>query len=108
MLVLLVAALVVLIGIGLAFHYSKSYLWLAAFGSWVFSFLGSFSIGLYTLVITFVLLMLAIGFSAGWIKSGLHEVLAVVAGVALWVVAINTVDDFWLFFPISAIGLLDQ
>ena len=102
------AALVTLIGIGLAVSTSRRYLWLAALGSWVFSFLGSFSIGLYTLVLTFVLLALAVGFATGWIKSSAQALVAALAGVAVWAVAIYTVDDFWLFFPISALGLLLQ
>ena len=89
------------VGIALSFGVSKSYLWVATVSSWIASFLASFSIGLYLLVVTFVLLTLATGYSARWIRHGKHLWLAVGAGVGLWLIAVSTVDDYWLFLPLS-------
>ena len=46
--------------VGLAISESRRFLWPAAFTSWLASFLGSWSFGLYTLAATFVLVALAI------------------------------------------------
>lgn len=96
-----------ILAIGLAISVSRRFLWLAAFSSWLLSLLASFSIGLYILVLTFVLLALAVGFSTGWIRSYVGEIVAVALGVVGWLLAVWLVDDYWLFFPLNAIlGLL--
>jgi len=85
----------------LAIVRSPRWYWAAALLSWIVSFLGAFSIGLLTLALTFVFLALAIGNQFDWIKTRIHGLVAVLAGVAVWVVAIATVDDYWLFFPLA-------
>ncbi len=74
--------------------------WGAALATWVFSFLGGFSIGLYTLSATFILTALAIGHSLGLIRRTQHSLLAVIGGLSVWLLLITTVDDYWLFFPL--------
>jgi hypothetical protein len=90
-----------IVAIGLAVSVSRRFLWLAALSSWLLSFLGSFSIGLYTLVITFVTLALAIGFTTGWIRGYIGELLAAASGIVSWACAVRWIDDYWLFFPLN-------
>jgi len=85
----------------LAIVHNPRWYWAAALLSWVVSFMGGFSIGLFTLVLTFVFLALALGYQFKWIKTRLHAVIATLMGMAVWAVAIATVDDAWLFFPLA-------
>jgi hypothetical protein len=94
-------AVLTVIFTGLAVSVSRHFLWPAAFTSWVFSFLGSWSIGLYTLVSTFALLTLALFHTFGWLRRPAQAVAAVTLGVVAWAVLHRTVDDYWLFFPIG-------
>ncbi len=87
--------------IGLALSRSRRHLWPAVLTSWLGSFLGSWSIGLLTLVVTFVLLAIAIADSRGWLTSSLRVGITVAVGVISWWVAINVIDDYWLFFPLG-------
>lgn len=75
----------------------------AAAGSYVFSFLSGFSIGLYTLCLTFISLLLAAGHAAGLVKSRLHSVVAATAGLLIWAACIFNIDDYWLFWPLGHI-----
>lgn len=97
-------ALVTLVAIGLTLSGSRGSLWVAALASWFLSFLGSFSIGIYTLVLTFVFLSLAVGTRVGWVETARDRIQAILVGIGLWLLAVRTVNDFWLFFPLSAIG----
>jgi len=85
----------------LAIVHNPRWYWAAALLSWVVSFMGGFSIGLFTLVLTFVFLALALGYQFKWIKTRLHAVIATLMGMGVWAVAIATVDDAWLFFPLA-------
>lgn len=67
---------------------------------YVASFLGSFSIGLYLLVVAFVSLALAVGHSLGRIKRWQHSAVAMLLGVVAWGVLVTYVDDAVLFFPL--------
>lgn len=78
---------------------SPRWLWFAGFSSWAFSFLGSFSIGLATLVLTFIFFTLATGRALGWITRVWHAVLAAMIGIGLWFISVKLVDDYWLFYP---------
>ncbi|MCH7665062.1 MAG: hypothetical protein IH936_03910 [Acidobacteria bacterium] len=78
---------------------SPRWLSLAAIASWVFSFLGSWSIGLATLVVTFIFFALAAGRALGWITRPIHAGIAMIAGVTLWFISVSLVDDYWLFYP---------
>ena len=80
-------------------------LWAAAAVSYVLAFLGSFSIGLYVLVITFVLVAVGIARAAGLARGPLHYGLAAGAGVALWALAVWRIDDAWLFLPFHVVSL---
>lgn len=86
--------------VGLAISTSRRYLWGAVVTSWIGSFLGSFSIGLLTLVATFVLLALALADLFGWLTNGVRAAIAVACGVVAWWILVRYVDDYWLFFPI--------
>jgi len=80
------------------------YYWLGALTSYIFSFLGSWSIGLYTLSITFVLLALAFSHKMGWIKSIFHSLVVIVISLLIWFLSITFIDDYWLFFPFHIFG----
>jgi hypothetical protein len=73
-------------------------LWPAVFTSWFFSFLGSWSIGIYTLSLTFVLTALALSLLAG-LHRPFHLVGAVAVGFVAWAVLHRVLDDYWLFWP---------
>lgn len=75
--------------------------WVAALAAWIFSFLASFSIGIYTLAIAYAFAALAVGHSLGWLRRTSHDVLAAACGIAVWVLLVSTVDDYWLFFPVN-------
>jgi len=73
--------------------------WWAALAAYVCSFLSGFSIGLYLLSAAFVFLCLAAGHAARLIRTRLHAVLAAALGLGLWLAAVLTIDDYWLFLP---------
>jgi len=92
---------ITLLAIILAIKISPRYYWLGAFTSYIFSFLGGFSIGLYTLSITFILFALALAHTLRWIKSPLHSFLIIFAALVIWMIMILTTDDYWLFLPFT-------
>lgn len=73
---------------------------------YIFSFLGSWSIGGYTLSVAFALWALAIGHSLKLIKKLYHSVIAVIIGLVLWGTMTKTVDDVWWFLPFSLFSWL--
>ncbi|MDF2627930.1 MAG: hypothetical protein K0R39_1761 [Symbiobacteriaceae bacterium] len=75
--------------------------WVAAGLIYLDSFLSGFSIGLYLLSLAFVTTVLALSHSLGWIKRFWHSAAAVAIGMLLWWGAVSTIDDYWLFLPIS-------
>ncbi len=75
--------------------------WGAAFATWIFSGLGVFSIGIFTLSTTFVLAALAAGHSMGLIRQFRHSLLAASGGLALWAMLLATGNVVaWLLFPV--------
>ncbi|MEW6181758.1 MAG: hypothetical protein AB1500_01085 [Bacillota bacterium] len=74
--------------------------WLAALCLYVFSCLGGFSIGLITLVFPFVFILIALGHALGRISNIRHSAIAGVIGAGLWLISFQTIDDYWLFFPV--------
>lgn len=89
-----------LVTTGLGVLRDPRWYWAAVISSWIASFLGAFSIGLYTLVITLVTLALAIGHSFGLVKRFHHALVAVVIGVVAWAALVLMVDDLILFYPL--------
>ena len=92
-----------ILAIILAIRISPQYYWLGAFTSYIISFLGGFSIGLYTLSITFIFLALALAHTMKWIKNPLHSILIILAASIIWVISALTIDDYWLFLPFMII-----
>lgn len=90
-----------LITIILAIFSNWKWYWVAGLCIYIFSFLGSWSFGGYTLCIAFVLWALAIGHSLKLIKKLYHSVIAVIIGLILWLAVINTIGYFGLFLPFS-------
>jgi len=75
--------------------------WLAGLLMYIVSFLAIWSIGLYLLVVTFVLFMLAIAHSFGWVKKGWQNIPFAIIGIILWYLSITFIDDYWLFLPFA-------
>lgn len=90
----------------LAIASKPKWYWVAGLCMYVFSFIGSWSIGGYTLSMAFALWALAIGHSLNVIKQLSHSVIAVIIGLALWGMMIKTLDDFWWFLPFSMFSWL--
>lgn len=101
----IVIILIVITVIGLIKGLTGNYRWyiLSAVGSYVFSFLSGFSIGLLTLIFTFISLSLLAGKVLGLIKNKKHLVLCALTGSVLWAVSIYSIDDYWLFLPMQFI-----
>lgn len=74
--------------------------WLSALGIYVFSFIAGFSIGQFTVGLTFVLLALAIGYTLGLIRNKLHLMVYLLSGTVIGALMVLFVDDYWLFFPL--------
>lgn len=94
---------ITILAVVLALKINPKYYWIGGLTSYFFSFLGSFSIGIYTLSITFVLLALALAHKMGWIKNHWHSMLVIVISLVVWILSILTIDDAWLFFPVGLI-----
>jgi len=73
--------------------------WISAIGIYIFSFIAGFSIGQLTVGLTFIPLILAIGYTFGWIKTKMHNMIFVSLGVFIGILMVVFVDDAWLFFP---------
>lgn len=88
----------------LAIWGNKKWYWLAGLCFYIFSFLGSWSIGSYFLSVTFILWILAIGHSLKLIKKPTHTIFAILLGLVLWAIMIYAFDDVWWFFPFTLIS----
>lgn len=77
---------------------NKQMYWLAALGMYIFSFLAGFSIGQVTVGLTFIPLILVIGFSFGWIKNNRHYWIFLSLGVLIGFLMVIFVGDI-LFYP---------
>jgi hypothetical protein len=75
--------------------------WLAGLIMYIVSFLGSWSIGLYLLVIPFVLWILALAHSFGLVKKSWQNAPFAIIGIILWYLSITNIDDYWLFLPFA-------
>ena len=75
--------------------------WLAGLIMYIVSFLGGWSIGLYLLVLPFVLWSLALAHSFDWVKSHWHNIPFASIGIILWYLSISYIDDYWLFLPFT-------
>ena len=95
---------IVLTGIfvGLAWFRSPRYLWAAAAMSWIVACFGAMSIGVFLLILTFVLAAVALVYEAQ-LRRPWQVSLAVLAGIGLWSVAIRFFDDSVLLAPVVLI-----
>ena len=88
----------ILMSVAIVKNVARMY-WLAGLIMYIVSFLGSWSIGLYLLVIPFVLWILALAHSFGWVKKGWQNLPLAIVGIILWYLSITNIDDSWLFLP---------
>jgi|SRR5690625_2076746 len=72
--------------------------WVAAIAIYIFSFIAGFSIGQLTVGFTFILLVLAIGYTLGWIKTTIQFLTFTGIGVGIGVVIVIYADE-WKFLP---------
>lgn len=93
------AVIVAVVSIAFAIKGRYQLYWIAAVGIYIFSFLAGFSIGQLTVGLTFIPLILAIGYSFGWIKSRVHSLGFLCVGIIVGFLMVLFVDDAWLFFP---------
>lgn len=80
---------------------NRKIIWVVGAVWYVVSFLGSWSIGLYLLVLPFTIFTIALAHSIRLIKKPKHVALPLVLGMLLWIISITMVDDYWLFYPFS-------
>ncbi|MDQ8739173.1 hypothetical protein [Paenibacillus sp. LHD-38] len=74
--------------------------WIAALGIYIFSIIAGFTVGQFTVGLTFVFLTLAISHSLRVLKGKLRSTLIVGFGFLLGMFMVVFVDDKWLFFPL--------
>lgn len=96
--------LITLISLVLAIKGEPKMYWGAALCTYIFSFLGGFSIGQLTVGLTFVFIVLAIAHSFNLVKSGIYYVAFLVLGLVIGGITVVYVDDAWLFFPFSILS----
>ena len=111
MLIFLLLILATGVFFALAWHRSPRYLWAAAGASWIVACFGVMSYGVILLILTFVLVAVALAWELH-LRKPWQVIVAVFAAIGLWAVAIRTVDDAWLFFPLRLLepifSLLDS
>ena|SRR5690625_856788 len=85
----------------MVYHYR--FYWLSAFGIYIFSFLGGFSIGQLTVGFTFIPLFLAIGHSFHWIKNQTQRIIFLSAGCLVGFISVVFIGNY-LFYPLFWLG----
>ncbi|WP_066639239.1 hypothetical protein [Desulfolucanica intricata] len=90
---------ITILAIILAIKINPKYYWIGSLTSYFFSFLGSLSIGIYTLSITFALFALALAHKMKWIKNYLYSIVVIMISLIIWILSILIIDDAWLFYP---------
>jgi len=83
----------------MAVKVSPQFYWVAALSNYVFSFLAGFSIGQFTVAITFIFLTLAVGYSLGRIQSKVQYSIYTGTGILFGIIMVTFVDDYWVFYP---------
>ena len=77
----------------------RKFYWISALGIYLFSFIAGFSIGQLTVGLTFIPLLLAIGFSFDWIKTKANYLWTAGSGILIGIIVVAFVDDRYTFFP---------
>ncbi|MFD2656871.1 hypothetical protein [Gracilibacillus thailandensis] len=90
---------VALLSVVLAVSGKRYYYWVSAIGIYIFSFLAGFSIGQLTVGLTFIPLVLAVGYTFGWIKNKAQILIVLSIGVLIGIIMVFFVDDKWVFLP---------
>nr|WP_208589595.1 hypothetical protein [Gracilibacillus suaedae] len=91
--------IVALISVILAISGKRHYYWISAIGIYIFSFLAGFSIGQLTVGLTFIPLVLAVGYTFGWIKNKAQILMVSSIGVLIGIIMVFFVDNKWVFLP---------
>jgi hypothetical protein len=73
--------------------------WISAAGIYIFSFLAGFTIGQFTVGLTFIFLSLAVGYSLGRIKGKAQYSLFAGAGIIIGFIMVAFVSNYWVFLP---------
>lgn len=93
------SGLLTLLTLFLAVKRSYKWYWISGLSTYIFSFLGSWSIGVYTLSLVFILWGLAFAQSLNLMKKTWHFIVVVTTCLIAWLITIVTIDDYWWFFP---------
>jgi hypothetical protein len=101
-----VSLIVSVISIILAIKGIHQLYWISALGIYIFSFLAGFTIGQFTVALTFILLSLAVGYSLGRIKGKADYFLFSGTGIITGLLMVVYVGSgvflpFWKLLPIN-------
>lgn len=83
------------------FRLNHHYFWLAGLCFYITSFLGAWSIGLYLLVLPILLWIFALACTINWIQKKRQYGYFAILGIAIWLVAVIYIDDYFLYYPFS-------
>lgn len=96
------ALVVAIVSLFFAFIGSFQFYWLSAICIYIFSFLAGFSVGQITVGLTFIPLVLAIGYSFGWIKNRTHSISFLFLGIITGFFMVKFVGNL-LFYPLFSL-----
>lgn len=57
--------------------------------------------GMLIVSLSFVLFTLAFGHTVSLVSAPLHSLGMIMVGLAAWALVVRTLDDYWVFLPIS-------
>lgn len=82
---------------GMMYHYH--FYWLSTLAIYFFSFMGGFSIGQITVGLTFIPLILALGYSFKWIKEQTQVFILLGVGCLVGFLSVVFIGNY-LFYPL--------
>ncbi|GAB2552073.1 hypothetical protein [Gracilibacillus alcaliphilus] len=91
--------IIAMISIVLALRGKYYYYWIAAIGIYLFSFMAGFSIGKFTVGLTFIPLTMAIGHLCGWIHNKKSGWISFGFGIIIAILLVLVAGDY-LFYPL--------
>jgi hypothetical protein len=97
----LTAFLITFLTIRMAIRGNHKHYWTAAIACYIFSFIAGFSIGQVTVGFTFVLLVLAIGYTLRLIRNKSQLITIFSFGLLVGIIMVIYIDDYWLFYPLT-------
>ena len=102
--IMVVSLATTIISVYFAVNKNFKYYWVGGLSSYVLSFICSWSIGLYFLIVPFVLFALAFTHAIKVVKNPFHSALVIIVSIITWWLCINNINDYWLWLPFSYIS----